>query len=148
MVKQLLWIICIVCAGCNAATRTAATNNNEVTVSTFTASEDYQLIDTIVAASLPPYITQERRVPADSVAALETLLSDIKNNGTEDVTKCFIPHHSINYYDKDTLKKFVLVCFECDGIRFSDYGSTTVKSEEKRAEQMSKLKSFFGLQAK
>jgi hypothetical protein len=130
---------------CNTTSKTASVSYNRITVSSFTASEDYRLIDTLKPSVLAAYIERERRLMPDSAEALETLLSDIKSNGTEDVTKCFMPRHSINYYENDTLKKFVLVCFECDGIRFSDYGSTAVKSEEKRAEQMGRLKKYFGL---
>lgn len=142
MVVILLMAACI---ACNTPGKTASVGYTKVTVSSFTASEDYRLIDTLKPSLLPAYLERERRLMPDSLEALETLLSDIKSNGTEDVTKCFIPRHSINYYENDTLKKFVLICFECDGIKFSDYGSSAVKSEERRAEQMQKLKNYFGL---
>ncbi|HEX2628840.1 MAG TPA: hypothetical protein VHM26_07510 [Chitinophagaceae bacterium] len=144
MIRTIGILLLAVVAACNT-TKTAGVINKKVTLSSFTASEDYRLIDTLKVNLLPAYIERERRLMPDSLDALEVLLSDIKSNGTEDVTKCFIPRHSINYYENDTLKKFVLVCFECDGIKFSDYGSSTVKSEERRAEQMQKLKKYFGL---
>jgi hypothetical protein len=140
----ILLLFAAVFIACDS-TKTAGAINKKVTLSSFTASEDYRLIDTLQPSLLPAYLERERRMMPDSLDALETLLSDIKSNGTEDVTKCFIPRHSINYYENDTLKKFVLICFECDGIRFSDYGSSAVKSEERRAEQMQKLKKYFGL---
>jgi hypothetical protein len=143
--QKILLVLLLAILACNSSTQTAAVTNSKVTLSSFTASEDYQLIDTLKAPMLSSYLTQERRISVDSLEPLEILLSAIKSNGTEDVTKCFIPRHSINYYENDTLKKFVLICFECDGIRFSDYGSTAVKSDEKRGEQMQKLKTYFGL---
>lgn len=138
-------LLLFITAACNTSSRTASIAVTKVTVASFTQPEDYRLIDTLKPSALAAYLSMERKITADSLSALETLISDIKSNGTEDVAKCFIPRHSINYYEDDTLKKFVLICFECDGIRFSDYRSTAVKSDEKRAEQMQSLKKFFRL---
>jgi len=52
--------------------------------------------------------------------AIFSLTEDIKNNGTQDVTRCFIPRHSINFYQRGKITRCLLVCFQCDGLHFSD----------------------------
>ncbi|MBL7739862.1 MAG: hypothetical protein JNK14_11615 [Chitinophagaceae bacterium] len=73
-----------------------------------------------------------------------SLVSRIKSNGTEDVAKCFIPRHSINFYKGGKIVRYLLVCFECDGVRFSDEPSKTfIKSVNARDRQMTELKKLF-----
>jgi hypothetical protein len=72
------------------------------------------------------------------------LLNQLKANGTEDINKCFIPRHYIALKHNDSTVTEILICFECDGIRFSSQKSTTpVKSAEKREKLMARLKALF-----
>jgi hypothetical protein len=77
-------------------------------------------------------------------AQIIKLLNNLRNNGTGDINKCFIPRHAITVYSNDAVLYRVLVCFECDGIRFSSQSNTTtVKSVAKREKWMQELKAFF-----
>lgn len=77
-------------------------------------------------------------------AQLIKLLNNLRNNGTEDINKCFIPRHAITAYSNGEIVYHVLVCFECDGIRFSSQAKTTkVKSVTKREKWMKELKGIF-----
>lgn len=148
MIKPL-FLLCLAAllAACNPSSKTTEPGTTRITLSSFTRSEDYRLVDTVDAAELPAYLSKERTLPADSVGLIQTLLAGIRKNGTDDVAKCFIPRHSINFYKGDQLEKFVLVCFECEGVRFSEHGGLTpVKNAEKRIEQMNELKKYFALQ--
>lgn len=134
------------CTACNPPAKITDETPAKVTLASFTRSEDYRLVDTLDAAQLPAYLSGERTLTADSVMHLENLLAGIQKNGTEDVAKCFMPRHAISFYKGDQLEKFVLVCFECEGVRFSEKtGLTPVKSEEKRVEQMNQLKKYFAV---
>lgn len=122
------------------------TNTNtqsKITVAAFTKSEDYRLIDTLTVSQLSSYIKDERKISVDSSILLTKLVEQIKTNGTQDIAKCFIPRHSINFYKDDKLVKFILVCFECSGVRFSDGADTPVKKANKRELQMKKLRKYF-----
>lgn len=77
-------------------------------------------------------------------AHIVQLLTALKANGTEDVSKCFIPRHVVTLYSNDKILYRVLLCFECDGIRFSNQKmSTAIKSVTKREKKMKELKSVF-----
>lgn len=77
-------------------------------------------------------------------AQIIKLINNLRNNGTEDINKCFIPRHAITVYSNDVVLYRVLVCFECDGIRFSSQAKTTkIKSVTKREKWMKELKSIF-----
>jgi hypothetical protein len=77
-------------------------------------------------------------------AQLIKLLNNIKANGTGDISKCFIPRHAITVMSDDKVLYRVLVCFECDGIRFSNQTATTaVKTVTKREKWMKELKALF-----
>jgi hypothetical protein len=133
-------------AACKPPAKVTDDISTKVTLASFTCSEDYRLIDTLDAAELPACLSDERTLSADSVTQLQNLLAGIQKNGTDDVAKCFIPRHSINFYKGEQLEKFVLVCFECEGIRFSEKsGLTPVKNAEKRIGQMNQLKKYFAL---
>ena len=134
-------------AACNPPAKIPEDVRAKVTLASFTRSEDYRLVDTIDAAELPAYLSEERTLSADSVVLIQNLLAGIRKNGTDDVAKCFIPRHSINFYKGDQLEKYVLVCFECEGVRFSERAvRTPVKNEEKRIGQMKELKKYFAIQ--
>jgi len=77
-------------------------------------------------------------------AQLIKLLNNLKANGTEDINKCFIPRHVVTAYSNDKILYHVLVCFECDGIRFSNQlGTSNIKSVTKREKWMKELKTLF-----
>jgi hypothetical protein len=81
--------------------------------------------------------------PATKANILQ-LLKQLKANGTEDINKCFFPRHVVTVYSQDTVLYRVLVCFECDGIRFSNQVQTTkVRSVAKREKAMKGLKALF-----
>ncbi len=106
--------------------------------------------DTLKSGHFPNWLSNEKTVwvkPAIVYKVLPeiiSLLNRIKANGTEDVAKCFIPRHSINYYKGGKITKYLLVCFECDGMRFSDDPKNCfVKSVGVREKQMAELKVIF-----
>lgn len=105
--------------------------------------------DTLAAGHYPNYIADERTVwvkPPQVYKVLPQVISivnRVKTNGTADVAKCFIPRHSINYYKGGKIVKYLLICFECDGARFSDDNNTFVKSVDIREKQMAELKEIF-----
>lgn len=73
-----------------------------------------------------------------------TLIGQLKANGTDDINKCFIPRHYIALKHNDSTVTEILICFECDGIRFGNQKSATpVKSAEKREKLMLRLKALF-----
>lgn len=106
--------------------------------------------DTLSAGRYARYIKNEKTVwlnkPGRDKAEPEilALVRRIKTNGTDDIAKCFIPRHSINFYQQGKIARYLLVCFECDGVRFSDDPpSTFIKSEKMREKQMGELKKVF-----
>lgn len=77
-------------------------------------------------------------------AKLLALIKQLKANGSADINKCFIPRHVVTLYNGDNVVYRMLVCFECDGIRFSNENKTTrVKSVEYREKAMGELKALF-----
>lgn len=77
-------------------------------------------------------------------AKLLALIKKLKANGSEDINKCFIPRHCVTLYNGDAVVYRMLVCFECDGIRFSNENKTTkIKSVEYREKAMAELKALF-----
>lgn len=72
------------------------------------------------------------------------LVDDISVNGTQDVSRCFIPRHSINFYSGGKITRCLLVCFQCDGLHFNDDPQQLfIKSAETRGKEMLKLKELF-----
>lgn len=132
-------------------------NYDSVTISRFLISD--QLLgknwrDTLNSGRYPSYLSGETTTWRKQIlpqprttgvmAPVQSLTQRIKANGTEDVAKCFIPRHSINYYKGGKIVRFLQVCFECDGLRFSDDPSKTfVKSVPVREKQMAELKELF-----
>lgn len=135
----------------------AQTNYDSITISRFLITNDLpgkNWKDTLEAGRYSNYITAEKttwkrptKMPPRAMGVMHpvlALMENIRKNGTEDVAKCFIPRHSVNYYKNGKIVKFLQVCFECDGLRFSDDPATTVvKSITKREEQMRELKKLF-----
>lgn len=77
-------------------------------------------------------------------AQLIALIKKLKTNGSEDVSKCFIPRHCITMTSGDSAAYYVLVCFECDGIRFSNERKTIrIKSVDNREKWLKELKGYF-----
>jgi hypothetical protein len=79
-----------------------------------------------------------------TAAALIALIKKLKANGTEDINKCFTPRHCITLIDGETVVYRALICFECDGIRFSNEKKTSaIKSAGNREKWMQELKRYF-----
>jgi hypothetical protein len=110
-----------------------------------------ELTDKLKPGEFRKYINHERTIwvrPTDSneqvMPAVLSLTDEIRNNGTQDVARCFIPRHSINFYEKGIITRFLLICFQCDGVHFNDDPKVMfVKSLDTRDEQMLKLKKLF-----
>ena len=103
--------------------------------------------DTLEAGKYKEYISQELTIwqkPAKISKVLPhvfALTNSIRMNGTDDVAKCFFPRHSINYYRGGKIARFLLICFECDGVRFSDDPPELfIKNIKTREKQMEDLK--------
>ncbi len=109
---------------------------------------DGKWADTLKTGRYKDYIFEEstawkKKTNADT-AYLFKLLREIKLNGTEDVSKCFIPRHSMNFYKGGKIVRYMLICFECDGIRFSEESSgSPVKKAAKREAQMKELRLLY-----
>lgn len=126
---------------------------DSITISRFLITEETygaRWPDTLKAGYYSNYLSDEKTIWVKPVKvfkvlpAIISLAGRIKTNGTEDVAKCFIPRHSINYYKSGKITRYLLVCFECDGVRFSDDPKNTfVKSVPVREKQMQELKTVF-----
>ncbi len=131
----------------------AQVSYDSITISRFLINDDLlgkKWTDTLKAGHYPAYLTDERTVwikPSKAYKVLPQIISiggRIKTNGTADVSKCFIPRHSVNYYKAGKIVRYLLVCFECDGVRFSNDPKTTfVKSIPLREKKMMELKTVF-----
>jgi hypothetical protein len=79
-----------------------------------------------------------------TATALIALIKKLKANGSDDINKCFIPRHCVTMMNGDKILYRVLICFECDGIRFSNEKETTKnKSVRYREKAMTDLKRYF-----
>lgn len=131
----------------------AQINYDSLTISRFLIQDDMydaDWVDTLKGGRYPHYIADERTVwikPAVVAKVLPpviSLLNQIRTNGTADVAKCFIPRHSINYYKEGKIVKFLLICFECDGLHFSDDPPKNFMNDiKKREKQLQQLKEIF-----
>lgn len=131
----------------------AQNNYDSITISRFLIKGELygaKWPDTLKAGHFSDYISNEKNiggtaaVSAPNVKTLLSLTQRIQKNGTADITKCFIPRHSVNYYKNGKIVRYMLVCFECDGLRFSDDGRKTfVRSVAVRESQMVELKKLF-----
>jgi hypothetical protein len=152
--KKMLFFFFLVC--CTGISR-AQSGYDSITFSRFLIREDLlgkNWPDTLKAGHYNNYIAEEKTVwrkpvqpPPRAMGVTHPVLSitdRVKKNGTADVAKCFIPRHSINYYKGGTITRYLLICFECDGLRFSDDPNNTfVKSVSTREKQMAELKNLF-----
>lgn len=126
---------------------------DSITISRSTIENDWhgaKWPDSLKAGKFKNYLKQEKTVwlkPAKASKVLPPVISlsnRIRINGTEDISKCFIPRHSINFYKNGRISRYLLVCFECDGVRFSDEPAKTfIKSIDTRDKQMVELKKLF-----
>ena len=129
---------------------------DRITFSKFDKPKDIALLDTVkkmlAEEMYGQFISEEKEVynkasKTDSFRVVENLLQKLSKNGSDDVSQCFYPQHSINFYKKGRIVKFVLVCFDCYGVRFSDERWVTkVKDEKKRLSLMDELKAYFSSQ--
>ena len=79
-----------------------------------------------------------------TASEVSAILKSLKANGTEDINQCFIPRHAVTVYQGDAVLFQVMVCFECDGIRFTNEKQTTgIKNIAKREKLMASLKELF-----
>jgi hypothetical protein len=126
---------------------------DSITISRFLIQEHMygaRWADTLKAGRYPVYLSEERTIwvkPPKTFKVLPQVIAladRVKTNGTADVSKCFIPRHSINYYKAGKITRYLLVCFECDGVRFSDDPlNSFVKNVGTREKQMAELKILF-----
>ncbi len=106
-------------------------------------------IDTLKADRYSAYIFHERTIWKKEIDSRKTpaimgTVNRIKKNGEGDITKCFIPRHSVNFYKQGKIVRFLLVCFECSGLRLSDGPfDDSVKNVGTREKQMKELKTYF-----
>lgn len=91
---------------------------DSITISRFLIQEEMygaRWADTLKAGRYPAYLSRERTIwvkpvkPAKLLPAVISLSNQVKANGTEDVAKCFIPRHSINYYKAGKIIRYLLV---------------------------------------
>jgi hypothetical protein len=108
----------------------------------------------IRAGNYAGVIQQSKKVSVDAATTkkIMNLLRLLQVNGSDDINKCFIPRHAIRIYLGETIVNDILVCFECDGVRFSNEPATKpVKNVAKREAYMKQLKALFvqaGFEAK
>lgn len=131
----------------------AVGNYDSVTISWNSIHEKWygaKWSDSVRIGTFRNYVRDEKTIwvkpaiPAKAIPALIPLLEEIRKNGTEDIAKCFIPRHSVNFYKNGKIERYLLVCFECDGVHFSDDPSKQfVKSVDVREKQIEKLKYIF-----
>lgn len=100
----------------------------------------------IKAGGYQGYLVQENFVSENpkTAAKLIALIKNLKANGSEDISKCFIPRHAVTMLNGNDVVYHVLVCFECDGVRFTNEKKTTkIKNAAKREVMMRSLKKYF-----
>lgn len=107
-------------------------------------------VDSVTTANYARYLRDERTIwvnphNTDTVTPrILKLTNEIQQNGEGSINRCFSPRHSINYYNHGRIVMYLLVCFQCDGLLFSqkerrDY----LLSREVRLQQMEELKLIF-----
>ncbi len=82
----------------------------------------------------------------DSLASIFSLADRIWENGSKSIGRCFIPRHSINFYRGGQVSRYLLVCFQCNGMEFSDLpkeNAGILVSQEVRMKQIEELKILF-----
>lgn len=126
---------------------------DSITISRFLIGESLYTAnwkDSLKAGSFINHLSVQKTVwikpakPQKMLPHFFLLFNRIKTNGTEDISACFIPRHSINFYKAGKIVRFLLVCFECEGVQFSDEPvKRFVKSIATREKQMAELKKIF-----
>jgi len=82
----------------------------------------------------------------DSIPYIFSLVTRTRENGTKTIARCFIPRHSINFYRSGKIALYVLVCFECNGMEFSDTpreNNGLLVNKDVRMGQIEELKILF-----
>lgn len=100
----------------------------------------------VSAGGYTGYLSEERFVSENpqTAAKLIALIRQLKANGSEDINKCFIPRHAVTLLNGNEVVYRALVCFECDGIRFTSEKKTTkIKNVARREQAMRALKKYF-----
>lgn len=126
---------------------------DRITFSKFDKPRDLALLDSVKSTLVPgnysAFISGEKEVYKSGAKTskffdVKKIISRLSNNGSDDISQCFYPQHSINFYKSGKIIKYVLICFDCYGLRFSDERWTTkVRNEKKRIDLMSELKAHF-----
>ena len=126
---------------------------DRITFAYFNNPKDLALLDTVKSlvstGKYGQFISGEvevynRQSDNKNFSAIKKTLNKLSANGTDDISQCFYPRHSINFYKNGKIVKYVLICFECYGLRFSDERwLTKVKDEDKRIKLMDELKAHF-----
>ncbi|MDZ4794115.1 MAG: hypothetical protein SGI83_07540 [Bacteroidota bacterium] len=132
---------------------TAQPKFDSVTISRFLINDNLLGVnwkDTLKAGYYPNYLGPQTTIevravkPTRGYTPLVSLIRSIESNGTGDVSKCFIPRHSMNFYLDGKINRYLLVCFECDGLRFSDDPAKPfIRHVKHRETQITELKKFF-----
>jgi len=96
------------------------------------------------------YIRQEKTIwikpvhPKKVLPDILRLTNEIRSNGSEAINRCFVPRHSVNYYKDGRIVLYLLVCFQCDGLLFTDTAKRNyLVSRDVRLKQMAELKTIF-----
>ena len=134
-----------------------AQSYDRITLSKFDKPNDLALLDTVKqllkTGGYGKFISSEQEVYNKSAKtndfnSVKSLLKKLSSNGTDDISKCFYPRHSVNFYQGNAIVKYVLICFECEGLRFSDERwITNEKDENKQIKVMNELKEEFTKEA-
>ena len=104
----------------------------------------------VTEANYTGYIRQEKIIwekpgKADTILPrILKLTNEIQANGSGALDRCFTPRHSVNYYKDGKIVLYLLVCFQCDGLLFTDKERRDfLVSREVRLKQIEELKSIF-----
>ncbi len=126
---------------------------DSITISRFLIRYDLYMArwkDTLKAGTYSNYLGVQKKIwtrprkASKVVPPILSLTTSVKANGTEDLAECFIPRHSINYYRAGKIVRYLLVCFECEGLHFSnDPVKQFVKKIGVRKKQMEEIRDLF-----
>jgi hypothetical protein len=150
-VKKIIFLLIFLVA--SLFLRAQFFSHDSITISRFIIKDESfgpKWKDTLIAG-YPASISGERTawvsppgMITDTIPAIISLTERIETNGTGWISRCFIPRHSINYYKDGKIVRYLLVCFECSGVEFSDDKKKVfVKDVQTRLDQMSELRSLF-----
>ncbi|HEV7782770.1 MAG TPA: hypothetical protein VGO58_15955 [Chitinophagaceae bacterium] len=87
-----------------------------------------------------------KRGKTDSLPYVFSLANRIWENGSKSIGRCFVPRHSINFYRSGMISRYLLVCFQCNGMEFSDLpkeNAGLLVSTDVRMRQIDELKVLF-----